>query len=180
MTALGVPVPPGFTITTDACRAFTAADGELPDGLEGEVGEHIERLERKAGKRFGDGDDPLLLSVRSGAAISMPGMMDSILNLGLNDESVQSLAERTGNNRFANDSYRRLIQMYGAVVDGIEGERFEAELIALKERRVAATDLDLTADDLEELIDRYLTLYRAHAGRPFPQSPREQLRCAIR
>src|SRR5438093_12777619 len=115
MTQLGVPVPAGFTITTDACRAYMAAGGELPDGLEDEVGEHIERLEQKTGKRFGDHDDPLLVSVRSGAAISMPAMMDSILNLGLNDEAVRRRAERTGNARFANDPYPRLIHVSGEV-----------------------------------------------------------------
>src|SRR5688500_10255372 len=116
MTALGVPVPAGFTITTDACRAYMASGGSLPDGLEAEVAEHIARLEAKADKRFGDSDDPLLVSVRSGAAVSMPGMMDTILNLGLNDDAVRGLAKTTGNDRFAFDSYRRLIQMYGEVV----------------------------------------------------------------
>ncbi len=132
MTALGVPVPAGFTITTDACRAYMASGGELPDGLEAEVAEHIASLEGKAGKRFGDPDDPLLVSVRSGAAVSMPGMMDTILNLGLNDEAVAGLAKTTGNERFAYDSYRRLIQMYGEVVDGVEGHRFEQPLTDLK------------------------------------------------
>ena len=126
--ALGVPVPAGFTITTDACRAYMASGGELPDGLEAEVAEHIASLEGKAGKRFGDPDDPLLVSVRSGAAVSMPGMMDTILNLGLNDEAVAGLATTTGNERFAYDSYRRLIQMYGEVVDGVEAHRFEQPL----------------------------------------------------
>ena len=133
MTPLGLPVPSGFTITTDACRAYMAA-GDLPDGLEDEVAEHVRRLEEKTGKRFGDHDDPLLVSVRSGAAISMPGMMDTILNLGLNDEAVEGLAARTGNRRFAYDSYRRLIQMFGEVVDGIDGHRFEDALTALKQR----------------------------------------------
>jgi pyruvate,orthophosphate dikinase len=180
MTALGVPVPLGFTITTDACRVFVTTGGELPAGFEAEVASHIEQLERSTGKRLGDRDDPLLLSVRSGAPISMPGMMDTILNLGLNDESVRGVAERTGNPRFANDSYRRLIQMYGEVVDGIEPNRFEDELTALKERRGAATDIDLTADDLAELIDRYLQIYRERLGHRFPQDPHEQLLQAIR
>jgi pyruvate, orthophosphate dikinase len=180
MTALGVPVPAGFTITTDACRAFMAAGGDLPPGLEAEVAEHVRRLEEKTGKRFGDPSDPLLLSVRSGAAISMPGMMDTILNLGLNARSVHGLAGVTGNDRFARDSYRRLIQMYGEVVDGVEGERFEAELSALKERRGAATDLDLTADDLGELVDTYLAIYQESTRRPFPQEPIEQLMRAVR
>jgi pyruvate, orthophosphate dikinase len=125
MTALGIPVPAGFTITTDACRAYMGGGGELPDGLETEIAAHIASLEAKAGKRFGDPNDPLLVSVRSGAAVSMPGMMDTILNLGLNDEAVDGLAKSTGNDRFARDSYRRLIQMYGEVVDGVHGHRFE-------------------------------------------------------
>src|SRR4029077_12741052 len=119
MTELGVPVPAGFTITTDACRAYMAAGKQVPDGLDDEVGVHIAALEERSGKRFGDPSDPLLVSVRSGAAISMPGMMDTILNLGLNDDAVSGLAQTTGNDRFAYDSYRRLIQMYGDVVDGI-------------------------------------------------------------
>src|SRR5262249_12800510 len=120
MTALGVPVPAGFTITTDACRAYMAAGKALPRGLDGEIEQHLEALEERTGKRFGDPDDPLLVSVRSGAAVSMPGMMDTILNLGLNDEAVEGLAARTENPRFAWDSYRRLVQMYGEVVDGID------------------------------------------------------------
>ena len=180
MTGFGLPVPAGFTITTDACRAFIANGGELPTGLEAEVALHIERLEQRTGKRLGDRDDPLLLSVRSGAAISMPGMMDTILNLGLNDDSVKGIAARTGNPRFANDSYRRLIQMYGEVVDGIEPGRFEDELAALKERRGAPTDIDLTAEDLAELIGCYLRIYRVAVGNRFPQDPHEQLARAIR
>ncbi len=127
MTQLGVPVPAGFTITTDACRAFMR-EGGLPDGLEDEMTRHIEQLETKVGRRFGDTEEPLLLSVRSGAAISMPGMMDTILNLGLNDDAVEGLARSTGNARFARDSYRRLIQMYGEVVEGNDGHRFEQSL----------------------------------------------------
>ena len=179
MTALGAPVPAGFTITTDACRAFMAAGGELPGGLESEISDHIRRLEQKEGKRFGDPSDPLLLSVRSGAAISMPGMMDTILNLGLTDESVQGLAQPPGNARFARDSYRRLIQMFGEVVDGIDAECFEHELAILKQRRGAATDIDLTAADLGDLIVTYLAIYRDCAGHPFPQDPIEQLVRAV-
>src|SRR5438270_9696158 len=150
MMQLGIPVPSGFTITTDACRAYLRAGG-LPSGLEEEVAEHIARLEEKAGKRFGDPDDPLLVSVRSGAAVSMPGMMDTILNLGLNDEAAAGLAARTGNARFAYDSYRRLVQMFGEVVDGIDGRRFEDALTELKAARSARQDVDLTAEDLAEL-----------------------------
>ena len=138
MTALGIPVPAGFTITTDACRA-TMSGGEVPAALWPEVDDHVARLEEKTGKRFGDAADPLLVSVRSGAAISMPGMMDTILNLGLNDVAVEGLAAATGNPRFALDSYRRLIQMYGEVVDGIDGHVFEGELQALKEATRRAT-----------------------------------------
>src|SRR5256886_13714074 len=134
MTQLGVPVPAGFTITTDACRAYMASGGEV-EGLDEEIGDYLARLEERTGRRFGDPEDPLLVSVRSGAAISMPGMMDTILNVGLNDESVQGLAERTGNPRFAYDSYRRLIQMYGETVDGIDPHRFEPDLQKLKDPR---------------------------------------------
>jgi pyruvate,orthophosphate dikinase len=178
MTQLGVPVPAGFTITTDACRAFMASGGQI-EGLDEEVEEHIERLEEHTGKRFGDRDDPLLVSVRSGAAISMPGMMDTILNLGLSDDAVDGLARTTGNARFARDSYRRLIQMYGEVVDGIDGERFEGALSELKRERGAEQDVDLTADDLAELVETFKGIYEQEAGSHFPQDPREQLRRAI-
>jgi pyruvate,orthophosphate dikinase len=178
MTQLGVPVPAGFTITTDACRAYLR-EGGLPEGLDGEVDEHIARLEERTGKRFGDHDDPLLVSVRSGAAISMPGMMDTILNLGLNDVAVEGLASSTGNPRFARDSYRRLIQMYGEVVDGIDGHRFESALADLKRGRGAEQDVDLSADDLARLIETYKEIYRAETARDFPQDAREQLRRAV-
>jgi pyruvate, orthophosphate dikinase len=180
MTQLGVPVPAGFTITTDACRAYMAAGGELPDGLEEEVDAHLGALEQKTGKKFGDPQDPLLVSVRSGAAVSMPGMMDTILNLGLNDEAVQGLAERTGNARFANDSYRRLIQMYGEVVDGISGHLFEDALAKLKNDRGAAQDVELSAKDLAELVETYKATYERETGEPFPQDARDQLARAVR
>src|SRR2546427_352609 len=149
MTQMGVPVPSGFTITTDACRTYIANGKTLPDGLEEEIDAHVRSLEEKTGKRFGDTSDPLLVSVRSGAAVSMPGMMDTILNLGLNDESVQGLAAGTGNPRFAYDSYRRLIQMYGEVVEGIDSERFEETLRGLKKERGVQQDVELSADDLQ-------------------------------
>jgi pyruvate,orthophosphate dikinase len=180
MTQLGVPVPAGFTITTDACRAYMAAGGELPDGLESEVDEHLAALEERTGKRFGDADDPLLVSVRSGAAVSMPGMMDTILNLGLNDEATEGLVARTGNERFARDSYRRLIQMYGEVVEGVSAHRFEDALSALKNQRGAAQDTDLSADDLGDLIQSYKDLYREETGSEFPQDARGQLIRAVR
>jgi pyruvate, orthophosphate dikinase len=156
MTQLGIPVPAGFTITTDACRAYMR-EGGLPTGLEDEVAEHVARLEQRTGKRFGDPDDPLLVSVRSGAAVSMPGMMDSILNVGLNDESVRGLARSTGNEEFARDCYRRLIQMYGETVDGIPHERFH----------------------VDDAVERAREVYSAETGRDFPQDAREQLRRAI-
>jgi pyruvate,orthophosphate dikinase len=180
MTQMGVPVPAGFTITTDACRAYMSNAKALPDGLEGEIEQHLGTLELKTGKRFGDLNDPLLVSVRSGAAVSMPGMMDSILNLGLNDEAVVGLARATGNERFANDSYRRLIQMYGEVVDGIDGHRFEQALIDLKKATGAAQDVDLSADDLAGLIETYQVVYREETDRDFPQDPRDQLTRAVR
>jgi pyruvate,orthophosphate dikinase len=177
MTQMGVPVPAGFTITTDACRAYLAARGELPEGLEAEVDEHVARLEQRTGKRFGSADDPLLVSVRSGAAVSMPGMMDTILNLGLNDDAVEGLAARTGNARFAYDSYRRLIQMFGEVVDDIDGHRFESALSDLKAGR---QDTDLSGDELKELVVRYRQIYGDETGRPFPEDARDQLRRAVR
>jgi pyruvate, orthophosphate dikinase len=180
MTGLGVPVPAGFTVTTDACRAYMANGKQVPDGLEEEIDEHIAALEERAGKRFGDPEDPLLVSVRSGAAVSMPGMMDTILNLGLNDEAVEGLARQTGNPRFARDSYRRLIQMYGEVVDGIDAHRFEQALTDLKRERGVSQDVDLTAEDLAELIDTFKRIYRDGTGTDFPQDAREQLGRAVR
>src|SRR4051794_13775523 len=179
MTALGVPVPAGFTITTDACRAYMAAGGELPDGLDVEVERHLVALEEKTGKRFGDPRDPLLVSVRSGAAVSMPGMMDTILNLGLNDDAVEGLASSTGNERFAFDSYRRLIQMYGEVVMGIDAHRFEQALTELKQERGVVNDTDLTGDDLRLLTERFKRIYEDDTGRAFPADAREQLRQAV-
>jgi pyruvate,orthophosphate dikinase len=178
MTQLGIPVPGGFTITTDACRAFMASAGRV-EGLDEEVAEHIERLEQRAGKRFGDAGDPLLISVRSGAAISMPGMMDTILNLGLSDAAVDGLSGATGNSRFARDSYRRLIQMYGEVVDGIDGERFERALTELKRARGAEQDVDLSPDDLGELVETFKGIYEQETGEGFPQDAHEQLRRAV-
>jgi pyruvate, orthophosphate dikinase len=179
MTQMGVPVPAGFTITTEACRAYMANGKTVPRGLHEEIDEHLRRLEERTGKRFGDASDPLLVSVRSGAAISMPGMMDTILNLGLNDEAVEGLAAATGNARFARDSYRRLIQMYGEVVDGIDPHRFEQALTDLKQKRRAQQDVDLSADDLAQLIETYREIYRVETGQDYPQDAREQLRHAV-
>ena len=158
MTQLGVPVPAGFTITTDACRAYMASGGELPEGLEEEIDQHLARLEEKAGKRFGEPTNPLLVSVRSGAAVSMPGMMDTILNVGLNDQAVVS------EEHFLLDSYRRLIQMYGEIVEGIDAHRFEEAL---------------DDDDLPKTIERFKEIYREGTGREFPQDAKEQLGRAV-
>ncbi len=180
MTQLGVPVPAGFTITTDACRAFMANAGAFPDGLEDEIDEHLDALQEKTGNRFGDPDDPLLVSVRSGAAVSMPGMMDTILNLGLNDDAVRGLAERTANARLAYDSYRRLIQMYGEVVANVDGHLFEDALSKLKSKRGAAQDVDLSAEDMATLVETFKGIYEAETGGPFPQDARDQLSRALR
>ncbi len=179
MTQLGVPVPAGFTVTTEACRAYMRAGKQVPAGLTAEVEQHIQTLEAASGKRFGDPSDPLLVSVRSGAAVSMPGMMDTILNVGLDDVSVEGLGATTGNRRFAFDSYRRLIQMYGETVDGIDGHRFEQELSDLKRERGVDQDTELTADDFAELVTTFKRIYEEATGRPFAQDAREQLARAI-
>ncbi len=180
MAQLDVPVPAGFTIVTDACRAYMAAGGELPPRLEEELDAHIARLEHATGLRFGDPSNPLLVSVRSGAAISMPGMMDTILDLGLNDETALGLAAATRNGRFAYDSYRRLIQMYGEVVEGIDANRFEQALDELKEARGCREDVELSAADLLELIERYKLIYEEESAHTFPLEAREQLLRAVR
>jgi pyruvate,orthophosphate dikinase len=180
MTALGVPVPAGFTVTTEACRIYIRNDRQVPPGLDAEIDLHVASLERKSGKRFGDPEDPLLVSVRSGAAVSMPGMMDTILNLGLNDVAAEGLARTTGNARFAYDSYRRLIQMYGEVVDGCDPHRFEDALSELKRTRGVAGDTDLDADDLRGLVGQFKLIYREGTERDFPQDARDQLRRAVR
>jgi pyruvate,orthophosphate dikinase len=174
MTNLAIPVPPGFTITTEACRAYLAA-GQLPEGFDTEVDEHVRALEDKLGRRLGDASHPLLVSVRSGAKFSMPGMMETVLNVGLNDESVQGLAERTDNPRFAWDSYRRLLQMFGKTVLELEGEHFEEAIDELKSARGVTNDLDLTADDLRELVETFKGIIERDSGAPFPQDPRDQL-----
>jgi pyruvate, orthophosphate dikinase len=178
MVKLGLPVPPGFTISTEACRAYLAS-GEVPEGLDAEIASHLAALEAARGKRLGDPDDPLLVSVRSGAKFSMPGMMETVLNIGLNDASVHGLARQSDNPRFAWDSYRRLIQMFGKTVQHIDGERFEHALDELKARKGVAGDLDLDAADLEELVGAYQAIVAEHTGAEFPQDPREQLTDAI-
>ena len=180
MNALGIPVPAGFVVTTEACVEYMQAGGKLPDGLEAELDANVEALEGRTGKRFGDAQDPLLVSVRSGAAVSMPGMMDTILNLGLNATTARALGQTTGNPRFAYDAYRRLVQMYGEVVEEIDGHLFERELARLKDERGVLHDVDLSADDLQELVARFEAIFRDGAGHEFPQEPRDQLHRAIR
>ena len=177
MGRLGLPVPPGFTITTEACRAYLR-DGTEPAELVGEIDEHLAALERTAGIRLGQPDDPLLVSVRSGARYSMPGMMETVLDIGLNDRSVQGLAAQIGDERFALDSYRRLIQMFGRTVLGIENDRF-ADVLAAAKARSGSTDSQLGADDLREIVARFKQIVRDETNRDFPQNPREQLAMAI-
>lgn len=179
MSRIGLPVPPGFTITTEACMAYQA-QGEFPPGMMEEVWTHLAGLEGKLGRRLGDHTHPLLVSVRSGAPISMPGMMDTVLNLGLNRHTVEALAAMTGNRRFALDSYRRFIQMFGNVVLRMEHRVFEEVLESVKEGAGVSLDTDLTPDHLEAVIAGYHNLVEVHTGRPFPEDPRQQLEMAIR
>jgi pyruvate,orthophosphate dikinase len=179
MTKLGLPVPPGFTITTEACNAYMTTGHALPNGLMDEVAAALEALEAKMGKRLGDEGDPLLVSVRSGAPFSMPGMMDTVLNLGLNDASVNGLAKQTSNERFALDSYRRFVQMFGKIVLDVPGEAFEEALTALRAEQGVETDPELDADALRGLVETFKGIVRAEAGIEFPQKPHEQLGHAI-
>ena len=178
MTNLGLPVPPGFIITTDACRQYLR-EGAVPAGLADEVSEHLRQLEKKMGRQLGDPADPLLVSVRSGAKFSMPGMMETVLNIGLSDESVGGLAKQSGSERFAWDSYRRLIQMFGKTVLGIEGEAFEHAIDEAKQAKGTKNDLDLDAGDLHGIVETFKGIVREHAGRDFPQDPREQMDLAV-
>jgi pyruvate,orthophosphate dikinase len=179
MTNLKLPVPPGFTITTEACKAYLKS-GREPEGLSEEVSTHLSALEVTMGKKLGQSDDPLLVSVRSGAKFSMPGMMETVLNIGLNDQSVRGLAAQAGNERFAFDSYRRLIQMFGKTVLGISGDHFEDALDVAKHAKDTTNDLDLDADDMRRLVETFKDVVVAQAGRPFPQDPREQMDMAVR
>ncbi len=180
MCSLGLPVPPGFTITTDVCVSYYANNKELPDALNAQVEDALAQIEKTVGAKFGDGENPLLVSVRSGARASMPGMMDTVLNLGLNDTTVKALAKKTGNERFAYDSYRRFIQMYSDVVLEIDHYHFE-EMIDNKKAESAVTlDTELTADDLKNLVEQYKAKVAEELGRPFPESVHEQLWGAIR
>ncbi|MET7294306.1 pyruvate, phosphate dikinase [Streptomyces griseoloalbus] len=178
MTNLGLPVPPGFTITTEACKVYLDS-GEEPAALRDEVSAHLDALEATMGKKLGQADDPLLVSVRSGAKFSMPGMMDTVLNIGLSDKSVQGLAKQAGDDRFAWDSYRRLIQMFGKTVLGVDGELFEDALEAAKTAKKVTVDTELEAADLKKLVTKFKKIVKTEAGRDFPQDPREQMDLAI-
>ena len=179
MTNLGIPVPPGFTISTEVCAAYYENKERYPAGIKEEVEAGLKRLEQVMKKKLGDPDDPLLVSVRSGAAVSMPGMMDTILNLGMNDKAVRGLALKTGNPRFSWDAYRRFIQMYGNVVMGVEHEQFEEALSAAKKAKHVELDTALNAEDLEKLVDEYKKIVKKHTGKDFPQIPLDQLWGAI-
>ncbi|MGV9883195.1 pyruvate, phosphate dikinase [Streptomyces sp. NPDC003006] len=179
MTNLGLPVPPGFTITTEACKTYLDS-GEEPAALRDEVSAHLDALEKKMGKKLGQADDPLLVSVRSGAKFSMPGMMDTVLNIGLSDKSVTGLTKQSGDDRFAWDSYRRLIQMFGKTVLGVDGDLFEDALEKAKEAKKVTVDTDLEAADLKKLVTKFKKIVKTEAGRDFPQDPREQMDLAIR
>ncbi|MGM0569009.1 MAG: PEP/pyruvate-binding domain-containing protein, partial [Elusimicrobiota bacterium] len=178
MANIGLPVPPGFTITTEACKAFSET-GDYPAGVEEEIEKNLSMLEEKMNKKLGDDNDPLLVSVRSGAAQSMPGMMDTVLNLGLNDNSVKGLVKKSGNPRFAWDSYRRFQQMFGNVVMGIDAEKFESEMDKLKEKKGVSKDLDLDENDLKELVGIFKDVYKRETGEDFPSEPRIQLKKSI-
>lgn len=179
MTNLGLPVPPGFTITTEACKVYLDS-GDEPAALRDEVSAHLDALEARMGKKLGQADDPLLVSVRSGAKFSMPGMMDTVLNIGLSDASVVGLVAQSGDERFAWDSYRRLIQMFGKTVLGVDGDLFEEALEAAKEAKGVTVDVDLDAGDLKKLVKQFKKIVTRDAGRDFPQDPREQMDLAIK
>lgn len=179
MTNLGLPVPPGFTITTEACKTYLES-GDEPVELRDEVSAHLDALEKTMGKKLGQANDPLLVSVRSGAKFSMPGMMDTVLNIGLSDKSVSGLAKQSGDDRFAWDSYRRLIQMFGKTVMDVDGELFEDALEAAKAAKKVTVDTDLEAADLKKLVTKFKKIVKTEAGRDFPQDPREQMDLAIR
>ncbi len=179
MTSIGLPVPPGFTITTEACSKFYEENEKLWDGVLEEIHEHLERVEKTLGKRFSDTDNPLLVSIRSGAVFSMPGMMDTVLNLGLNDKAVIGLAKSTDNERFAYDSYRRFIQMFSDVAMGIPKRKFDLALEEMKEEKGVDLDTDLDTDDLKKLVDLFKEIYKEDKGEEFPQDPMKQLQLAI-
>ncbi len=179
MTNIGLPVPPGFTITTEVCNLFYELGKRYPEGLQEQVDDALKKLEGKMGLDLGDEENPLLVSVRSGSAFSMPGMMDTVLNLGLNDKTVEGLIKKTGNARFGWDSYRRFIQMFGDVVMGVEHDSFEEAMQAKKDEKGAKFDTDLDADDLKELVEGYKKIIKEDAGEDFPQDPRKQLQMSV-
>src|SRR5438309_7828821 len=178
MTNAGLPVPPGFTISTEVCNIYYEQKGKIPAAIDREIAEHVKKLEKAAAARLGSTDNPLLVSVRSGAKFSMPGMMDTILNLGLNDAAVEGLKRRTGNGRFAYDSYRRFVQMFGNVVLEIPKEAFEHEFEGVKKARGAKLDTDLDESALRDVVERYKKVVKERAKREFPQNPNEQLKMA--
>ncbi|MEN8149966.1 MAG: pyruvate, phosphate dikinase [Planctomycetota bacterium] len=179
MARIGLPVPPGFTLTTEVCKEYWDGDQSYPDGFWDEVDSAVAALEATTGKKFGDAEAPLLLSCRSGAAVSMPGMMDTVLNLGLNSQVAESMIELTGNERFVWDLYRRLVNMFGDVVMGVDHEHFEEALTAMKADRGVENDTDLSAGDLKALTSQYMEIYKAHTGEEFPSDPKEQLKKSI-
>ncbi|MEG0085202.1 MAG: PEP/pyruvate-binding domain-containing protein, partial [Niameybacter sp.] len=180
MTQLGLPIPQGFTVTTEACTEYYNNDQSLSDAIQDQIKSALVELEEISGKKFGDNENPLLVSVRSGARVSMPGMMDTVLNLGLNDEAVAGLANKTQNERFAYDSYRRFIQMFSDVVMEIPKPRFEKIIDEMKEVKGVTLDTDLDASDLKEMVIRYKALYKEVKGVDFPQEPQDQLMESIK
>ena len=180
MTQIGIPVPPGFVVSTDACKVFYDQGNTLTDEFWQDFDTQLIVLESQTGKKFGGSENPLLLSVRSGAPISMPGMMDTILNIGLNDESVLALAKSSGNRHFAFDSYRRLVQMYGEVVEGIDKRVFEGVMTLVLDKELAASPIELSEHGLVELVGKFKTAFEKYVGKPFPQDPHEQVhRCVM-
>src|SRR5947207_8311836 len=180
MTNAGLPVPPGFTITTEACNDYFGAGERLPEGLWDDVLEAVKEVEQETGKGFGDPPNPLLVSVRSGSKFSMPGMMDTVLNLGLNEETLQGLGELTSNERFAYDAYRRFIQMFGKIVLGIDAELFDHAFDAAKKKAKAKLDTELSAKDLKEITKEFKKIVRKQTGKDFPTDPYKQLEEAVR
>ena len=179
MTKLGLPVPQGFTVSTEACTQYYEDGRMINDEIQGQINEHIAKMEEITGKKFGDDENPLLVSVRSGARASMPGMMDTILNLGLNEKVVEVVAAKTGNARWAWDCYRRFIQMYSDVVMEVGKKYFEELIDEMKEAKGVTQDVDLTAEDLKELANQFKAEYKAKIGKDFPDDPVEQLMGAV-
>ena len=178
MTRLGLPVPPGFTLTTETCLYYLEHEG-YPENYEQELEDKLQELEQNMGQKFGNVEDPLLVSVRSGARVSMPGMMDTVLNLGLNDDTIKGVIEKTGNERFAYDSYRRFVQMFGDVVLEVPHHHFEDALTTIKEKKGARLDTDLKAEDWMELVQTFKQIVHDTTGNPFPEDPKKQLRLSI-